>query len=125
MLKLSQNLKEIKVVSDQVGSPTFADDLAICCLDLIEIIENTDQFEGYGIYNFSNEGFISWFEFAQVIFKKTGKEVIVKPIPTEAYPTAAERPLNSRLSKEKITTLLKKAPRNWMAALNDYLEDIS
>jgi dTDP-4-dehydrorhamnose reductase len=95
MMRLSEHQNEIKVVGDQVGSPTYTFDAARLIIDMIQ----TDK---YGIYHATNEGFCSWSEFAKEIFRITGKKVKVKSISTEEYPTRAKRPKNSRLSKKKI-----------------------
>lgn len=95
MLKLAGLRKEINVVSDQIGAPTYTKDLA-------EFIVNLVQTNHYGIYHGVNEGYCSWYEFAKAIFEKCGIEMTVNPIFTEEYPTRAKRPLNSRLSKEKL-----------------------
>ena len=93
MLKLAKTHNEISVVADQVGTPTFTKDLARFITDLA--VSNH-----YGIYHGVNEGYCSWYEFAECIFKESKSNVIVKPITTDNYPTKAKRPLNSRLSKD-------------------------
>jgi dTDP-4-dehydrorhamnose reductase len=100
MLRLAETKDEISVVNDQIGSPTYAGDLASF---LLEIINKPSK--DYGIYHYSNEGEISWYDFAVEIFKQHKKAVRVIPIPTSAYPTAAKRPTYSvmDLSKAKIT----------------------
>ena len=95
MLRLGAEKKEIRVVSDQIGSPTYTRDLARVICDMITT-------EKYGIYHVRNEGFISWYEFASMIMKKAGLRCRVLPVPTSDYPTPAKRPLNSRLSGRKL-----------------------
>ena len=90
MLRLGAEKKEIRVVSDQVGSPTYTRDLARVICDMLPT-------EKYGIYHVRNEGFISWYEFAKMIMKKAGLPCRVLPVLSSEYPTAARRPLNSRL----------------------------
>ncbi len=92
MLKLGKSSRDVRVVCDQIGSPTYAPDLAAFLCSLIR----TDR---YGFYHATNEGFCSWAEFAQAIFDDAGIHCVVSPIPSVAYPTPARRPLNSRLSK--------------------------
>ncbi len=96
MLRLGRERNEISVVDDQVGSPTYARDLAQFLVHLID----TDE-KAYGLYNYSNEGEISWFDFASEIFKLSGINVKLNPIKSEAYPTPATRPKNSTLNKAK------------------------
>ena len=118
MLSLSETRDELNVVGDQYGSPTYTVDLSRFLLDLVQ----TDQ---YGIYHASNEGFCSWAEFAQEIFKQSGKNVKVNGITTDQYPTKAVRPKNSRMSKDK---LLKNgfAPLpSWQDALSRYLLELN
>lgn len=95
MLTLSKTHRELKVVSDQIGSPTYAPDLAKFLADLIDT-------EKYGIYHCTNEGFCSWYEFAKEIFRLAKSDTIVRPILTKDYPTLARRPLNSKLDKLSI-----------------------
>lgn len=116
MLKLSEIKKEIKVVSDQVGAPTYTKDLAEFILNLVE----TNQ---YGTYHGVNEGFCSWYEFAESIFKKSGIEIKVNPISTEEYPTRAKRPLNSRLSKANTDKAGVNRMPHWEDALNRFLNE--
>lgn len=95
MIRLAQSQKEINVVCDQIGSPTYTDDLASLICSMIF----TDK---YGTYHATNEGYCSWAEFAQSIMDEAGLKTIIKPIPTSEYSSAAKRPLNSRLSKKSL-----------------------
>ena len=97
MLKLSETRDEISVVSDQIGSPTYAGDLAGV---LVKIVLSSST--NYGVYHYSNSGAISWYDFAVEIFKQFGKTIEVKPIKTEDYPTEAKRPKYSVLEKSKL-----------------------
>ncbi|MBL0190090.1 MAG: dTDP-4-dehydrorhamnose reductase [Saprospiraceae bacterium] len=104
MLKLVKNGNTIKVVSDQIGTPTFADDLAIQILNLINFdIQNVIQ---NNILNYSNEGVCSWYDFAHFIFKLSNLDIPLIPIQTSDYPTPAQRPPFSVLDKSKIKNLL-------------------
>ena len=114
MLRLSQDRTELNVVSDQIGTPTNAVDLAKA---ILEIISNTKQVANYGIYNFSNEGQCSWYDFAKEIFKINNVNINVNPIPTEAYPTPAKRPKYSVLDKSKIKSTFGIIIKNWQEAL--------
>jgi dTDP-4-dehydrorhamnose reductase len=95
MLRLGREKEELRVVCDQVGSPTYAKDLARVICDLIPT-------EYYGIYHVRNEGFISWAEFAEMIMRKAGLSCRIVPVPSSEYPTPAKRPLNSRLSAAEL-----------------------
>ncbi len=102
MLRFGKERDEIHVVSDQTGSPTYAEDLAAA---ILKILQDTSgglvEFQS-GIYNFSNEGACSWYEFAQEIMHLAHLDCIVKPILTKDYPTSAKRPKYSLLDKTKI-----------------------
>ena len=95
MRKLAETRTELNVVTDQIGSPTYTRDLAKLLAEMI-------QTEKYGVYHATNEGFISWAEFAEMIMEKSGLSVKINHIPTSEYPVKAKRPLNSRLSKRSL-----------------------
>lgn len=98
MLRLADEGKDIRVVSDQIGTPTYAGDLA----DVIHKIIHHPTWHP-GIYHFTDEGVASWYDFTKAILRLSGKNnVTVTPVSTREYPTAARRPLYSVLSKEKI-----------------------
>lgn len=114
MLKLGKERKEINVVADQYGSPTYTADLAPL---LVEIIK-TDK---YGIYHATNEGVCTWAEFAEEIFKFAGLDVMVNHITTTEYPTRAQRPMNSRLNKESLISNSFKKLNYWEISLKNFL----
>lgn len=118
MLKLAETHDEINVVCDQIGSPTYTADLAPLLCDMI-------MTEKYGVYHATNEGVCSWAEFAQEIFRLAGKRTKVNAIPTSEYPTRAVRPLNSRMSKDKLEKMGFSRLPTWQDALNRYLREIS
>ena len=95
MMRLGRERTEIRVVDDQVGSPTYTEDLARIICDMIVT-------EKYGIYHVCNGGYISWAKFAEMIMEKAGLRCQVIPIPSSEYPTPARRPLNSRLDTSKL-----------------------
>jgi len=97
MLKLAADRDLLKIIADQVGTPTYAIDLAGCVLDIIA----SDKKE-YGIYHYSNEGVASWYDFAVAIFELSGTKITVLPIRTAEYPTKATRPPYSVMDKTKI-----------------------
>ncbi|RZK74067.1 MAG: dTDP-4-dehydrorhamnose reductase, partial [Pedobacter sp.] len=94
MLKLGADRDELNIIADQIGSPTYAIDLAGAVLDII-----SSGKDAYGVYHYSNEGAVSWFDFAKGIFDISGTQVKVNPIPTSAYPTKAARPKFSVMDK--------------------------
>ncbi len=99
MLKLGAERDLLKIIADQVGTPTYGIDLAGCVLDII-----TSGSTAYGIYHYSNEGVTSWYDFAKGIFDLSATEVKVLPIRTDEYPTKATRPAYSVMDKSKIKT---------------------
>jgi dTDP-4-dehydrorhamnose reductase len=102
MLRLAETRDGISVVSDQIGTPTYAGDLAEIIIQIINI-----KTEKYGIYHYSNEGVASWYEFAKEIFKLTENKIKVNPIPSIEYLTPAKRPKYSVLDKKKIIDVFK------------------
>lgn len=112
MLRLAEDRDELSVVADQIGSPTYATDLAIT---LLKIISSNNK--NYGIYNYSNEGEVSWYDFAKAIFQISGLKIKVNPIKTEAYPTPAQRPQFSVLDKSKIKQALQIEIPYWKESL--------
>lgn len=119
MLRLFQEKEEINVVNDQIGSPTYAKDLAEV---IMKMITSGQWYEG--IYHFSNEGEISWFDFAKAIKKLSGSNCKIYPISTSAYPTPAKRPAYSVLEKSKIQQHYGIQFRNWEESLADCLQEI-
>lgn len=121
MLKLGEAHKELTVVSDQIGSPTYTYDLSKLLCDMIET-------EKYGTYHATNEGICSWAEFASEIFKLAGMDVVVHPITTKDYlenkPAQAIRPLNSRLSKKCLDDAGFKRLPTWQDALARYIKEL-
>ncbi|MGA9647897.1 dTDP-4-dehydrorhamnose reductase [Pedobacter sp.] len=97
MLKLGAERDELGVIADQVGTPTYAIDLANTIFDIIQ-----SENKSYGTYHYSNEGVTSWFDFAKAIFDISNTSVKVNPIPGSAYPTKAKRPAFSVMDKSKI-----------------------
>jgi len=101
MLRLASERDTLNVVADQLGTPTYAVDLAEALVTIIRYDFQND-IKPYGIYNFSNEGVCSWYDFAKKIFEVNQISIPVNPIPTTAYPTPAQRPKYSVLDKKKI-----------------------
>ncbi len=112
MIRLMSEKPSISVVNDQWGSPTHAADLAKCIMDILA----SGKFIP-GIYHYSNDGMINWFQFAEAIKELTGSSCEVSPIPTSAYPTPAKRPAYSVMSKEKIKEVYNIVPPPWKQSL--------
>ena len=117
MLRLGTERNELGVVNDQWGSPTYAGDLAEAIMKIINL-----NATNYGLYHFSNEGSITWYDFAKAIFKNRAMNLNVNPISSEAYPTPAIRPRFSVLDKNKSTKLLGLIPNNWTNSLYENLK---
>ena len=113
MLKLGKEHKELNVVADQYGSPTYTADLAPLLVDMIK----TDK---YGIYHATNEGVCTWAEFAEEIFKIAQLDVKVNYITTAEYSTRAKRPMNSMLSKNELIINGFELIKNWKSALENF-----
>ena len=112
--KLAHEKKEIGVVNDQWGSPTYAGDLADM---IIRMMECDELPELEGIYHFTNEGKCTWFDFAKEIVALSGCDCEVKPLTTGEYPTKAKRPAYSVLDKSKIKKIFGCEIREWQEAL--------
>lgn len=126
MVKLMKEKEEINVVNDQFGSPTYAADLAEVIMQIIGKFQTHDSrlTTHDGIYHFSNEGIISWYDLANEIKKLTGSNCRIKPIPTSQYPTAAKRPAYSALDKTKIRETFKVQLKDWKESLARCLSDL-
>ena len=117
MLRLSQEKDELSVVSDQIGSPTYTKDLARLLVDMLETKKT-------GIYHATNEGYTSWYEFAKYIFDISNIKIKLNGIKTSEYKTLAKRPLNSRLSKDKLDEENILRLPSWQDATKRFLEEM-
>ena len=117
MLRLGKEKEELGVIFDQVGTPTYAKDLAITILDIVPQIEN----HKVEIYNYSNEGVLSWYDFAKEIMKMAKLNCKINPIETYQYPTPAKRPHFSLLNKSKIKSKFNLEIPYWKDGLDDCL----
>lgn len=115
MLRLAETHDTLRVVADQIGSPTYTADLAPLLCDMIL----TDR---YGVYHATNEGLCSWADFAEAIFAEAGKQVRVERVTTEEFGAKAARPLNSRMDKEKLTRNGFARLPSWQDALHRYVQ---
>lgn len=118
MIKLGRIKAELNVVADQIGSPTYTKDLAKLLADMVLTTK-------YGTYHATNEGFCSWAQFAQAIMKETNLACRIVPVYTVNYPSAAQRPLNSRLSKISLDFASFKRLPEWHNALERYLAELA
>lgn len=119
MLNVGKNYNTVKVVNDQIGSPTYTYDLARLLIDMVET-------EKYGYYHATNEGnYISWYDFTCEIFRQVGYKTNVVPVTTQEYGVSkAARPFNSRLDKSKLVENGFVPLPTWQDALERYLKEI-
>ena len=118
MRRLGAEKEEINVVNDQIGTPTYAADLAKAIVDIVPQI----SYKTHGIYHFTNEGVCSWYDFAHEIMKQSGLKCRVNPIPSSAYPTKATRPFYSVLDKSDIKNVFGVKIPHWTDALGRCIE---
>lgn len=119
MLRLGEERDQLSVVYDQVGSPTYARDLAAFLIYLI-----STNATAYGVYNYSNQGVASWYDFAKTIFDLNGSNIKLEPILSEAYPTPAARPKYSVLDKAKTSRTFNVEIPYWKDSLAKALQRI-
>ena len=120
MLTVGKKFDTLRVVNDQIGTPTYTLDLSRLLADMVE----SDK---YGYYHATNEGgYISWYDFAREIFRQAGKDMTVNPVTTAEYGVSkAARPFNSRLDKSKLTAAGFTPLPTWQDALERYLKEIA
>lgn len=116
IMRVAKEKGELNVVCDQVGSPTYARDLAKAILDIIPVYKSTEKFE---IFNYSNEGVASWYDFAREITDIAGIKCAINPIETKSYPTPAKRPEYSVLNKSKIKSQFNLKIPYWKDSLRE------
>jgi dTDP-4-dehydrorhamnose reductase len=122
MMGLGQARKELNVVFDQVGTPTYGGDLADAILNIVDSVLNRKHEFVPGIYHYSNEGVTSWYDFAIAIFEMTGINCLVSPVKSEMFPTKASRPAFSVLDKTKIKQTYQLSIPHWRASLSKMIE---
>jgi dTDP-4-dehydrorhamnose reductase len=120
MLRLANERKELGVIVDQIGTPTYARDLAKVILEIIPKIKN----ENVEVYHFSNKGVSSWYDFAKAIFDIKEINIKLNAIETSQYPTAAKRPFYSVLNKNKIENTFQIEIPNWRDSLKECLQKL-
>lgn len=119
MLRLGREREQLGVVFDQVGTPTYAPDLAVAIMTLLE-----KGFSGFDLYHFSNEGVISWYDFTKAIFRLENINIMLNPIESCEYPTPAKRPAYSVLNKKKIKAAGVSVPY-WEDSLRVCLKELA
>lgn len=117
MLRIGKERPDVKVVDDQIGSPTYTKDLAPLFVDLV-------QSGKYGIYHASNEGFCSWADLADYVFRKSNYTTTVTRVASQEYPTKAKRPKNSRLSKNSLVEEGFGLLPPWQDAVDRFLKEL-
>ena len=122
ILRLAAERSEIKVVSDQVGTPTYAGDLADA---ILKILQSNYQPNGVQLVHYSNEGFASWYDFAEEIIEINNLKCTVHPIKTDEYPLPAKRPNYSVMSKEKFKQYFHTNILEWKESLKVFLKNLS
>lgn len=121
ILRLAAERPELNVVADQIGSPTYAEDLARA---IVTIMENDDRGIYDGIYHFSNEGICSWYDFAAEIVRLSGLPCKVNPVTTAEYPTKTQRPAYSVLDKTKIKKVFNVCVPDWNVSLRECVKEL-
>jgi dTDP-4-dehydrorhamnose reductase len=121
MLKLAAERNHLNIVSDQIGSPTNAEDLAYALVKIVQVIDNQPYFNRFGIYQYSNEGVCSWYDLAAAIFEISALNCEVNPIFTHEYPTPAQRPSYSVLDKSEIKQVFALRIPHWRESLQKCL----
>ena len=123
MLRLGRERDQLTVVYDQIGAPTYTEDLVVAIMQIIDQVSKgqLDRDKLSGVYNFSNEGVCSWYDFALAIFEIAGIDCEVLPISSKEYPTPASRPPFSVLDKSKFKTTYNQQIPHWREALKRML----
>lgn len=119
MLNLAKTRDELHIISDQIGTPTYAKDLAKTILKII----SSDP-KDYGVFHYSNEGVASWYDFTMAVFEYSNTSCKVHPIPTSQYPTPAARPAYSVMDKAKIKATYKLEIPYWRASLKECIANL-
>ena len=122
ILRAAKEKESLNVVNDQIGSPTYARDLAQAILDIVPNYKANNKFE---IFNYSNEGVASWYDFAKEIVENANLKCAINPIETKEYPTPAMRPIFSVLSKSKIRKQFNMTIPHWKDSLKDCLKKLA
>ena len=124
MLRLGSEKESVEVIYDQIGTPTYARDLARTCMEILTGVNSSKISKDGNLYHYSNEGVVSWYDFAISIMEFGEKNCKVKPIQTEDYPSIAKRPNFSVLNKMKIKTDFNINIPYWRDSLKECIEKI-
>jgi dTDP-4-dehydrorhamnose reductase len=124
MLRLGKERSSLGIVCDQVGTPTYARDMARTCLLIIQQIQSGNRSWQGGVFNYSNEGVCSWYDFALAIFELSHVSCSVQPIESKDYPTPARRPFYSVLNKTKFKSVFQMTIPHWRDALQRCLREL-
>ncbi len=119
MMQLMRERESLNIVHDQLGTPTYAADLAKV---IMQMVVQEDGGKDAGIYHYSNEGQISWYDFAVAIKEMTGSGCVLQPTSTDQFPTAAKRPAYSVLDKSKIKETFNIAIPDWKSSLKNCMD---
>ncbi|MCR9533330.1 MULTISPECIES: dTDP-4-dehydrorhamnose reductase [Vibrio] len=124
MLRLGKDRDALSIVGDQFGGPTYAADIASALIEIMDQLNQTNDSSKYGVYHFSGEPHVSWFEFAQLIFEEAEQKQLLSPptlssITTDMYPTPAARPENSKMNCTKINSAFGIKASDWQEALKN------
>ena len=122
MVRLGNERPDLGIISDQIGTPTNAADLAQAILTIISSVEKSDKSFVSGIYHYSNEGVASWYDFTKAIFDINKISCLVKPIATEDYPSPVQRPAYSVMNKSKIKLNFGLQIPYWRDSLTEYFK---
>lgn len=125
MLKLGKEREKLSVVFDQIGTPTYANDLATAIIQILKKAVNNESDFIPGIYHYSNEGVCSWFDFAKMIFKISNINIAVEPVFSKEFPTVAKRPAYSVLDKSKLKNTFGIEIPFWIDSLEKCLSNIN
>jgi dTDP-4-dehydrorhamnose reductase len=124
MIKLGEERDELHVVSDQVGTPTYAHDLARSILQIIQRLEEDKNFKDFGVYHYSNDGVCSWFDFATEIQIISGNNCKTNSTDSESFKTLAKRPHYSVLNKSKIKHIFGLDIPHWRGRISHCINRI-
>ncbi|MCB0413929.1 MAG: dTDP-4-dehydrorhamnose reductase [Bdellovibrionales bacterium] len=122
MIRLAQERNSLSIVNDQIGNPTYTGTV-VECVD--RNFKNIVSLKGFNLFHLSDEGSISWYDFAKQIFEETHLSIELKPISTLEYPTPAKRPSYSVFNLSKINNTFSYTPKNWKEGLNLCLKEMS
>ncbi|MDR2287508.1 MAG: dTDP-4-dehydrorhamnose reductase [Prevotellaceae bacterium] len=125
MIRMGQQREALNVVFDQIGTPTYAEDLASAILEIVGKIDSDEKKFAGGLFHYSNEGVCSWYDFACAIMKLCGSKCRIYPIETSDYPTPAKRPKYGVLNKAKIKSTYEIDINHWYSSLEKMIDALN